>query len=221
MRASIFTACLLGSLSLSGAAFADGLGFDQPPVGKEANTFLLRGRAIGVMPLNWGSSTSIGGGVSATKQAAPEVDISYFFTDHIAMELIAGSTRHDVKLVDTAVGHVDAGSVWVLPPTLTVQYHFMPKARFSPYVGVGMNVTWFYASHGAGPTVSKLTLSNNVGGALQLGFDYALGGHWYANFDVKQIFLRTTAEADTVLGHVSARTWLSPMVVGAGIGYRF
>ena len=221
MKSRIFTVCFLSAMALSGTAMAQGLGFDQPSVGKEAGGVMVRARVIGVLPQNWASTTSIGGTVSATDAVMPELDASYFFTDNVAIEGIASSTHHRVQLQHTAIGNVDAGDAWVLPPTITLQYHFMPKEKFSPYIGGGINLTWFYASQPSLPTVTKFTLSNNVGGVLQAGFDYALGGHWFANFDLKQIFLQTTAQADTKLGHVSARTSLSPTVIGAGIGYRF
>jgi len=47
----------------------------------------------------------------------------------------------------------------VLPPTVTLQYHFMPQSRFSPYVGVGMTVAFFYDSRPSGPTVTKVGLT--------------------------------------------------------------
>jgi outer membrane protein W len=51
---------------------------------------MIRVRAIGVIPEDNSSSISvIGGHVSATAQAAPEIDFSYFLTDNIALELIA------------------------------------------------------------------------------------------------------------------------------------
>jgi outer membrane protein len=58
-----------------------------------------------------------------------------------------------------------------------------------------------------------------VGPSLDAGFDYALGNNWYANVDVKQMFISTTARING--GAVIAKTDLSPTVVGAGIGYRF
>ena len=73
-------------------------------------------------------------------QGTPEVDLSYFFTDHLAAELIAPRTRHEISASGTAIGHVDVGSTYVLPPTLTVQYHFMPHARLSSYAGAGLTV---------------------------------------------------------------------------------
>lgn len=220
MKPIFFAAGLVGLLAFGGAAWAQTAG-DNAPAGKQANTFLLRGRVIGVIPEDYSSSTSIGGHVSASAQPAPEVDLSYFFTDNIATEVIAATTRHTLKATGTSVGTVDVGSTWVLPPTVTVQYHFMPHERFSPYVGAGINATFFYDNTPAGPTVQKLGLDNNVGAALQMGVDYNVSGRWFANFDVKQIFVNTTAHLNTALGPVTAKTQLDPLVIGAGIGYRF
>jgi len=226
-------ACAMGALMLAGGAqaqvaasttttsAADSTTASDAPVGKKAGTLMVRFRVIGVIPEDNSSSTTVGGRVSVTSQAAPEVDFSYFFTDHIAAELIAATTRHELKAVGTAVGDVDVGSTWVLPPTVTLQYHFMPHERFSPYIGVGVNASMFYATHAAQPVVEHLTLVDRFGEAVQIGVDYNIKGHWFLNIDAKQIFLNTKADAVTVLGPVSAKTSLDPLVIGAGVGYRF
>src|ERR1700761_3817016 len=104
MKRTLFATTLLGALAFSFAASAQGLlDMNAPLVGKEAGTFMIRARAIGVIPENNSSSISgIGGHVSSDSQAAPEVDFSYFLTDHFALELIAASTRHDIRAVGTA-----------------------------------------------------------------------------------------------------------------------
>lgn len=192
---------------------------DQAPVGKEAGTVMVRLRGIGVVPENISSATSIGGSVRTTNQAAPEVDLSYFVTDHLALELIAASTRHEVSASGTAIGAVDVGSTYVLPPTLTLQYHLMPHARFSPYVGAGLTVAWFYDTRPALPTITKVGFQTTVGPTVQVGMDYNLTGHWFLNADAKQMFLNTRARING--GVIRARTSLDPTVFGLGIGYRF
>ena len=97
----------------------------------------------------------------------------------------------------------------------------LPHSDFSPYVGAGINGTFFYSTGPANAAVTHVHLDNNVGAAIQAGFDYNFGGHWFANFDVKQIFVNTTAHLETVLGPVTAKDSLNPFVVGVGIGYRF
>jgi len=223
MKHLLFAVLMFGTAAPALAAYADDTAIAADGLaGKQAGTFMIRARAIGVLPLDSSSSVSaVGGHVSATDQAAPEVDFSYFLTDNMAFELIAATTRHNVAAEGTALGKVDVGSVWALPPTLTMQYHFAPHSAFSPYVGAGINATFFYNAKAAHPVVNHVSFENNVGAAIQAGIDYNFAGHWFANVDVKQIFLSTTAHVQTVLGPVTADTDLNPLVVGVGIGYRF
>jgi outer membrane protein len=218
MRQVLFAMSMLSALAMGGTAFAQ---TSDPPAGKEANTFMIRGRVIGVIPQNSSSSISvIGGHVETSNTPAPELDLSYFITDNIALELIAATTKHDLYAAGSALpGRYHVGSTWVLPPTLLLQYHFMPRERFSPYVGAGLNVSFFYATQAANNQVTQLAMSSNVGAAIQAGFDYNFAGHWFANFDVKQIFVNTTASING--GAIRAKTALNPTVVGAGLGYRF
>jgi outer membrane protein len=223
MKRTLFATTLLSAMAFGFAANAQSiLDMNQPLVGKEAETFMIRARAIGVIPEDNSSSISvIGGHVEATAQAAPEVDLSYFLTDHFALELIAATTRHEISAVSTKVGSADVGSVWALPPTLTLQYHFLPHSAFSPYVGVGLNVTFWYGESPATPTVTHFSVGTGVGPALQAGIDYNFSGHWFANIDVKQIFLNADAHVDALGTTVHAHDALDPLVVGMGIGYRF
>ncbi|PPQ27306.1 OmpW/AlkL family protein [Rhodopila globiformis] len=226
MRHLLFATTMLSAVACGSAAFAQSpLDLNQPLVGKQAGTFMIRLRAIGVIPEDNSSSINgfPGARVNVTDQAAPEVDFSYFLTDNIAFELIAASTRHELSatIPNPPLGKVDVGSAWVLPPTLTVQYHFMPHSAFSPYIGAGVTVAFFYGTSPAGGAVTHFSVGNNVGPAIQAGFDYNLTGHWFFNFDVKQIFLNADAHVDALGTTLHAHTALDPLVVGTGIGYRF
>jgi outer membrane protein len=223
MKKTLFATTILSAVALGFAANAQSLlDMNAPLVGKQAGTFMVRARAIGVLPEDNSSSISaIGGHVTATNQAAPELDFSYFLTDNIALELIAATTRHDVKATGTAVGNIDVGSVWVLPPTLTLQYHFLPHSAFSPYVGAGVNVSFWYGESAANPPVTHFSVGNGIAPAIQAGVDYNFAGHWFFNVDVKQIFLNINAHVDALGTTVKAHDSLDPLVVGMGIGYRF
>lgn len=184
--------------------------------GKSAGDFMVRARVLGVIP-DEDASTSIGGNVSIDNDIVPEVDFTYFITDNIGLELIAATTRHEVSHTPTGI---DLGKVSLLPPTLTLQYHFMPKERFSPYVGAGLNYTFFYNEDtAAGSPVTSIDYENALGYALQVGADYALNDNWYANVDVKKIFLNTDVSMNG--GAITADVDIDPWIVGVGIGYRF
>jgi len=202
-------------LAFAGPAFAQ----DADP-GMTAGTILVRARAIGVLPETTSSTISaIGGHVGATDTFEPELDGSYFFTDNIAVEAIAAVTRHRITAHGTAAGDVDVGKVTLLPPTITAQWHFLPHEAFDPYVGAGVNYTWFFDTSVPHTVVKQVSYDDGFGAALQAGVDYHLTGRWYANLDVKQVFLNTTAKING--GAVRAKVDLDPTMVGAGIGYRF
>ncbi len=178
-------------------------------------TWLIRGRVIGMIPdENDGRLGGAPAGLRVDDAVMPELDFSYFFTDNIAVELILAATKHDVSLAGT--GKIT--ELWVLPPTLTLQYHH-PMGAFKPYFGFGVNCTTILSSDATAAIGGVDSWEDAFGFALQFGADYALDDHWSINVDVKKIWLNL--DASVTAGGVSASVDLDPWVVGAGVGYRF
>ena len=198
--------------------------FGQETESKNTNEFSkwqFRLRGVVVAPDESASIEAIGGDADISTSVIPEIDITYFFTKNIAAELILGTTKHNVKAVNTAVGDIDLGSVWLLPPTLTAQYHFN-EGDFKPYVGAGINYTIFYGAK-EGPVADDINYDNSVGFALQAGLDYNFSENWFVNIDIKKLFLNTdaTINATSALGAtVGAAVDINPWLIGAGVGYR-
>lgn len=185
---------------------------------EDDGAWLMRLRGVGVIPAEKSTITPIGGTVQVTNTLVPEFDVSYFFTDNIAAELILATTKHKMRAVNTAVGEVDVGSVWLLPPTLTLQYHFTQLDYCKPYAGIGLNYTFFYAAKAG--ALSDVSYDNKASLALQLGIDIPVYcNSIYVNLDVKKLFLKTTAafNQESILADVKLNPWL----VGAGLGFRF
>lgn len=209
---------LFAAFVLAGIASADA---NAQQTGKTAGDIMLRSRVIGVLPDEDSTVSVIRGNVDASNAWTGEIDASYFFTDNIAAELIAATTKHKMAVHGSTSGNVDLGDVWLLPPTLTLQYHFAPKSAFSPYLGVGATYAVFY-NEKVGSGLRSVTYDNAWGYALQAGFDYHLGGAWYFNADVKKIFLNTDVAVRTNAGTlINADVDLDPWVVGIGLGYKF
>ena len=113
-----------------------------------------------------------------------------------------------------------------LPPSLIFQYHFNPKQRFKPYLGVGLNYTTFLDTKAKGSGKSVLGMSNvdlddSFGLVLQVGADWQINDRWYLNGDLKYIDMDTTATANSALGPVSVDVDIDPLIIGVGVGYRF
>lgn len=200
----------------------------------------IRLRGVAVIPQESAQIGVIGGDADISTSFIPELDFTYFFNLHFAAELILGTTRHKVSTVSSdisAVGgsnnaNVDLGKVWLLPPTLTLQYHY-PVGNFNPYVGAGVNYTIFYSAD-QGPVVKDIEYKNKFAFAAQAGLDIDISKKMFINADLKKIFLSTTATVNAsnltpaanpalspVLQNIQADVKINPWLLGVGIGYKF
>lgn len=179
--------------------------------------FQLRGRVIGVLPEGDGVVNGTTLQTDVGDAITPEVDVTYFFTNNIAAELIAATAHHEIH-----AGTLNVGNTWILPPTVTLQYHFTPDSKFSPYVGAGINYSLFYGED-EGTGFTSLDVDGGFGFAVQAGFDYWLSEKWGLNIDAKYIDL--DVDVDTNLGGTTPLSAndveLNPLIVGAGVSYRF
>ena len=164
----------------------------------------------------------------------PEIDFSYYITKNIAAELIlAVGTRHDVKIEGLGVGGVatkaDLGSVNLLPPTLTLQWHFNPDQTFDPYLGAGLSYVRamdrsLNSTLAGGQNLPIKISRNSWGPAIQAGFDYNLENKWLINFDVKKIWFDTKVEGSLDNGATYVKIDnldVDPWVVSVGFGRKF
>lgn len=186
----------------------------------QAGDWMVRGRMIDIVPQESSniSPATVGGKANFSNEVVPELDFTYFFTPNVAAELILATAKHHAKAENTSLGDVDVGSAWVLPPTLTLQYHFTGLESVKPYVGAGINYTMYYHAK-AGALASKPDISNDFGLAWQAGVDVPLNDQWGLNLDVKKIYV----DADTKWKGtgITADVNLDPWVIGAGVSYRF
>lgn len=180
---------------------------------------MVRMRAINVMPQESGTPSVVGGKVKINNESVPEIDISYFFNENFALELILATATHEAMAYNTALKNLDLGDVSLLPPTLLAQYHHK-FGKLKPYVGAGVNYTFFY---GEDPGVAKnVTYDNSFGYAFQVGLDYEIGENVFFNVDVKKLYLSTDVNVETYSnGSVSAKVDIDPYIVGLGVGLRF
>jgi outer membrane protein len=178
----------------------------------EAGDWLFRiGGSIVDPKSNNSPIVSVDDGYSAT------FNFTYMYTDNLAVEVLAAwPFSHDIDLAEDGTR---VGKTKHLPPTVSLQYHFLPESVFQPYVGVGVNYTYFFDEKTVGPLEGlKLRLSDSWGFAGQVGFDFMLNEKWFLNVDARYIQIDTDAElAGSPLGKVD----IDPWVYGAHVGFRF
>lgn len=169
---------------------------------------MVRVRAVDLISSN---TDSTGAGLTVNNKWIPEVDISYFYTKNVAVELILTvPQKHTLYSNGTEIGTLQH-----LPPTLLAQYHFDAKG-FKPYVGAGVNYTQFSSVDIAG---GAITLDNSSwGGALQVGVDIPLSGNMYLNFDLKKVYIKSNVNK---AGNSIGTFQVDPVLFGMGVGWRF
>jgi len=201
-----------------------------PAFALDKGDLLARVRGIWVAPLD--SSSGISPDLPTARigvDSAPtgELDFTYMFTENIGAELILAVPVHDLQGKDAIAPLGKIGDTYLLPPVLTLQYHFTPKGPIRPYLGLGINYTIFFnedpsASLNAalgGPT--SINIDNSVGIAAQAGVDIDVAPNVFVNLDLK--FVNIAPDVTLTTGNTvrNAQVDINPLIFGVGVGTTF
>ncbi|AKG15405.2 OmpW/AlkL family protein [Moraxella bovoculi] len=142
--------------------------------------------------------------LSVDEDVRPSVTFEYFPVKNVGIELLAAHPfKHDIESKGEKVG-----SVKLLPPTLSLQYHFDNGSKVVPFIGAGVNYTTFFKERLA---VSDLELKDNWGAAGHVGVDFKLTDRDAVRLDARYIDLKTDVKID---GANKGELDLSPWVYG-------
>ncbi|MBE2295433.1 MAG: OmpW family protein [Phycisphaerales bacterium] len=185
----------------------------------ETGDWVVRAGAWGVFPKsdNLSEVNGLPGiGLDVDDAYSLGFNITYMINPNIGVELLgAFPFKHDIKA--TGLGKV--AETKQLPPTVSVQYHFLPNSNVRPYAGVGLNYTTFFSEKTKGAlSGTDLNLDDSWGFAGQLGIDVDVAPNWFVNADVRYIDIDTKAKLNGAgLGTVK----IDPVVFGINIGTHF
>ncbi|WP_341888566.1 OmpW family outer membrane protein [Variovorax sp. YR752] len=217
MQKKLAPACIAALLAATAAL---------PAAAQETQgNWLVRARAVYLKPANHSAPVADlsipADAITINSKTIPELDVTYFFTPNIAAELVLTVPQKQTVTVQQSAlgGPVGIGTFKHLPPSLMLQYHFMPTAKIRPYIGAGLNYTRLSSVNLQVPTVGRLQLQNeSFGFAMGAGVDIEVAKNTYLNLDVKKLRIRSAVNMNGVqLSTVKVDPWL----FGVGIGYRF
>lgn len=203
--------------------------------------------AIGVIPSDSSSALNVveqlagllAGSTGANVNTNTQLGVTFDYKVNPAwtLELIAATPfSHDIYATGGLAG-LKIGSTKHLPPTLMAQYHFqVASERFDPFVGVGVNYTWFFSEKADTALVNalndlaatsatdevSLALKNSWGYALQAGVNVKLDQRWGLHFMVSKMAIDTVGSVKvngTTVQTVDVA--IDPLVAMAGIRYTF
>ncbi|MBP7370742.1 MAG: outer membrane beta-barrel protein [Arenimonas sp.] len=199
MKKSIFAVALLAAMA-------------QPVLAQE---WFVRAGATYVDPSSDnGKLAGLPADISSDTQLG--ITFGYHLNPNVAFELLAATPfSHSVSL--QGLGKV--ANFKQLPPTLNVQYYFMPEAKVSPYIGAGFNYTMVYDVDAVGALAGQhVEIGDSWGMDGQLGLRFNFSNNWDMTIDARYIGI----DAGVKLNGVGIGTAeVNPMVYSLMLGKRF
>lgn len=205
----------------------------------QAGDIIVRAGAVTVDPHESSSDIWVGAlgtnvaGTKATLDSDTQLGLNfaYMITDRVGIELLAATPfSHNVGVKGMpgpfAGLNGKLGELKHLPPTVSVVYYPLdPKSAFQPYVGAGINYTWFFdtelTSEAEGKGFSGLDLDDSWGLAAQVGMDYMLSDNLMLNAQVRYIDIETKGSTSFGGREVEVDVDVDPFVYMVGLGYKF
>ncbi len=194
--------------------------FALPAMAHEKGDWIVRAGAGMVAPQGTAYTDPVDPDFSVKVDDGTSVTLTgvYMFSPNLGLEVLAAVPfNHDITVMGVKIGETDQ-----LPPTFSLQYHFMPDGKFQPYAGIGLNYTLFSSTKLAVPVPGiSLDLDDSFGVATQLGADIMLSEKWLVNFDLRWISIESDA---TITDGVDVETFkvkLDPLVYSINLGFKF
>ncbi|MBO1520420.1 OmpW family outer membrane protein [Oceanisphaera pacifica] len=182
----------------------------------QAGDILVRGGAVTVTPNSSGDDVLGTGHLDVQSNTQLGLTFSYMLTDNWGVELL-GATPFSHSVRTAGLGEV--AKVKHLPPSLVAQYYFgNAQSKVRPYVGAGINYTFFFDEKGRGPLAgTDVEADDSWGLAAQAGIDMAVTDKLFVNGSIWYMDIDT--EVTTAVGNFD--TSIDPIGLMVGLGYRF
>lgn len=230
----------VGSGALSHHAMAQSAGSTTLAVGwlhvaPQGNATPLIVESVGAVTVN---KEVTGSGAHATSTDTIGMTAEYYVTDNFGAALLFGLPLK-VNLVGdgTLQKYGNLGSTRPMPPALVFRYHLFPAAaKFRPFVGLGVNYTWFtqvratnsrFIADSFGPGGSAhATLSSSWNPVFEVGANYSISKHWSVGAALNYIPVKTnltlygqTATGTQIVSRSKLR--LYPLSAFVNVAYTF
>ncbi len=214
LKFAVFSAALLAVVS-------------APTLAHETGDIIVRAGAAGVFPNDDSDSLNAIPGANVTVEDTWSLGLTgtYMVTNQLGIGLLgAWPFKHDIE-GDGTISNLDkVAEVKHLPPTLTLQYHFATRSNLHPYIGAGLNYTYFFDEETSGTLDgTKIDLESSFGFALEAGVDFEFNDGWLISGQVWYANIETEANiSGGGLGlNENIDVEIDPVIFMVGIGKKF
>lgn len=191
-----------------------------PALAYQTNDIIVRAGAIQVRPDVDAGCCSTLAGLDVDNDTQLGLTATWMLHPQIGVELVAATPFQS----DITLGGAKVGSTKYLPPTLLLEWYPVGDRSqwIQPYVGVGVNYTFFFDERTRGGPLAPadLNLSSSVGVAVKVGVDANIGNNVLVNASVMKIKLSTDVDAAGGTIHQDDVD-IDPYAVMIGLGMKF
>jgi outer membrane protein len=165
-----------------------------------------------------------GASLTVPSQGTPSFDVGYFITPSLAIDVFAGVPPKTQILGTGPLAPLGTlATTYYGPGVLAIQYYVPGLGPIHPYVGTGVNWTFFLGT--TDRALTHVQPADAFGLPFEAGIHYDVTRRWTFNIDFKYILLhnRISAAFDTPVGALPAlaKADINPLVMSIGVGYRF
>ena len=195
----------------------------MPAQAYEAGTWIVKGGATFVQPEDTAWEEE-GDKIIVDDGSSFGITGTYMFTPNWGLDILAAwPFEHDVKLNPGGLGEIKIAEVTHLPPTVSVQYHFLPDSKWQPYAGLGLNYTFLFDEDVEESVLPgyDLDVDGSFGFAAQLGLDYQINEKWLFHIDARYISIEPDATLSGEGQSDEVSLDINPMVYSIGFGRKF
>ncbi|HEX3068191.1 MAG TPA: OmpW family outer membrane protein [Thermoanaerobaculia bacterium] len=177
-----------------------------------------------------GGSTDLSTGVHFDPQfgtgGGVGLGLNFFLTDRVSIEAKAAALESQLKV--RTIGSdffavADLGRAQIYPITALLQWHLSEHGTIRPYLGAGIaHVVLRNINHSVGSTdASGIHFKDPTGLVVDGGLEAQISKRWSILGDARYIPIETKSEAAFIGTSSSVRMNVRPLIVSAGLSWRF
>jgi outer membrane protein len=154
-----------------------------------------------------------------------ETSTTIFFSSNFATELMLGFDVLRTKYSSLAsvaanyAGKPPSGKgkqIYMIPLTMTIQYHIAPFGGIRPYIGAGYHGAYLFTNN------KNFKIQSGYGPVIQAGADFFTKDDTFINLDIRQHFLKSKVNYKTPIipnRSLSSKAKINPLFISVGIGF--
>lgn len=136
---------------------------------------------------------------------------TYMLSPKLGVEVLAATPfKHDIT-----AGGAKVGQTKHLPPTVSAQFYPLSSPTVQPYVGVGLNYTFFFEDE---TVLGDTELTDSFGLALEAGVDIKINDKVFVNASVWKIDINTDVKVN---GVKAGEVEIDPLAAMVAVGFKF